>query len=71
MVPSWLVIGGVTFLVALVGNVLRPRDVKWFARLRRPQWLTFEMLIPLIWILCLSVEPGPLTLSGRKRKTGD
>lgn len=46
-----MVIGGVTFLVALLGNVLRPRDIKWFTRLRRPQWLTFEKLIPVIWIL--------------------
>ncbi len=50
MIRSWMVIGGVTFLVALLGNVLRPRDIKWFTRLRRPQWLTFEKLIPVIWI---------------------
>lgn len=49
MMRSWMVIGGVTFLVALLSSVLRPRDVKWFARLRRPQWLTFEPLIPIIW----------------------
>uniref|UniRef100_A0A832H168 TspO protein n=1 Tax=Oscillatoriales cyanobacterium SpSt-402 TaxID=2282168 RepID=A0A832H168_9CYAN len=49
MIKSWMVIGAVTFLVALVSNVLRPRDVKWFSRLRRPRWLTFEALIPVIW----------------------
>lgn len=49
MLPSWLVIGGVTFLVALGSGILRPKDVKWFARLRRPRWLTFEAAIPLIW----------------------
>ena len=49
MIKSWMVIGGVTLLVALLSNVLRPRDVKWFLRLRRPHWLTFEPLIPLIW----------------------
>jgi len=49
MIKSWMVIGGVTFLVALLANVLRPRDIKWFLRLRRPQWLTFEPLIPVIW----------------------
>lgn len=51
MMKSWMVIGGITILVALLSNVLRPRDVKWFARLRRPQWLTFEPLIPVIWIV--------------------
>lgn len=51
MIKSWMVIGGVTFLVALASNVLRPKDVKWFFRLRRPRWLIFEPLIPLIWII--------------------
>ncbi|MDX2240113.1 MAG: TspO/MBR family protein [Leptolyngbyaceae cyanobacterium bins.302] len=51
MIRSWMVIGGVTILVALLSNVLRPRDVKWFSRLRRPRWLTFELLIPVIWTI--------------------
>jgi tryptophan-rich sensory protein len=49
MIPSWLVIGVVGFLVALGGGLLNSRDVRWFARLRRPDWLTFERLIPVIW----------------------
>jgi len=49
MIKSWMVIGGVTFLVALGGNLITPRDVQWFKRLRRPRWLTFEAAIPLIW----------------------
>lgn len=49
MIKSWMVIGGVTLLVALTGNFITPRDIKWFKRLRRPQWLTFEAAIPLIW----------------------
>lgn len=49
MLPSWLVIGGVTFLIALGSSFLRPKDVKWFNRLRRPRWLTFEKAIPIIW----------------------
>ena len=53
MIKSWMVIGAVTFLVSLSSNILRPKDVKWFARLRRPRWLTFEPLIPLIWIVIL------------------
>ncbi len=31
------------------GGILRPKDVKWFNRLQRPRWLTFEKLIPVIW----------------------
>ncbi|MBW4419623.1 MAG: TspO/MBR family protein [Myxacorys californica WJT36-NPBG1] len=51
MIKSWLVIGAVTFLVALGSNIVRPQDVKWFNRLRRPRWLTFEKLIPVIWMI--------------------
>jgi len=51
MIPSWLLIGVVGFLVALGGGLLNSRDVRWFARLRRPDWLTFERLIPLIWTI--------------------
>ncbi|MDX2229711.1 MAG: TspO/MBR family protein [Leptolyngbyaceae cyanobacterium bins.349] len=51
MIRSWMVIGGVTILVAMLSNVLRPRDVKWFLRLHRPRWLTFEPLIPFIWMV--------------------
>lgn len=49
MLKPWLVIGVITFVIALGANVLRPRDIKWFRRLQRPQWLTFEKLIPIIW----------------------
>lgn len=49
MIKSWMVIGAVTVVVALAANILRPKDVKWFLRLRRPHWLTFEALIPVIW----------------------
>lgn len=51
IIPSWLVIGAVGFLVALGGGLLNSRDVRWFARLRRPDWLTFERLIPVIWTI--------------------
>lgn len=50
MIRSWMVIGGVTFLVALFANLITPKDIQWFKRLRRPSWLTFEKVIPLIWI---------------------
>jgi tryptophan-rich sensory protein len=49
MIKSWMVIGGVAFLVALIGNWITPRDLQWFRGLRRPRWLTFEAAIPLIW----------------------
>lgn len=50
MIRSWMVIGGVTFLIALFANLITPKDIQWFKRLRRPSWLTFEKAIPLIWI---------------------
>ena len=50
MIRSWMVIGGVTFLVALFANLITPKDIQWFKRLRRPSWPTFEKAIPLIWI---------------------
>ncbi|ABA20412.1 TspO and MBR related protein [Trichormus variabilis ATCC 29413] len=49
MISSWLVIGAVTFLVAVGSFFITPRDVKWFAQLSRPRWLVFEQFIPLIW----------------------
>ncbi len=49
MIKSWMVVGGVTFLVALGANFITPSDTKWFKRLQRPRWLTFEAAIPLIW----------------------
>lgn len=49
MIKSWMVVAGVTFAIALLANVIRPADIKWFRRLKRPQWLTYEPLIPLLW----------------------
>lgn len=49
MIKSWMIIGGVTLLVALGSSLIRPRDTQWFRRLQRPSWLTFERAIPLIW----------------------
>ncbi|MCC5656669.1 TspO/MBR family protein [Nostoc sp. XA010] len=49
MIPSWIIIGAVTFFVALGSFLITPRDVKWFAKLSRPRWLVFEPLIPVIW----------------------
>jgi translocator protein len=49
MIQPWMIVGGVTFIVALGSFLLRPRDVFWAARLDRPNWLFFEPAIPLIW----------------------
>jgi translocator protein len=50
MIPAWLVIVIVAVLVGVGLNRLIPSDQRWFYRLRRPTWLTFEGAIPLIWI---------------------
>jgi tryptophan-rich sensory protein len=51
MIKSWMVIGAVALVVAFGGNLITPNDVKWFKRLQRPRWLTFEAAIPFIWIV--------------------
>jgi tryptophan-rich sensory protein len=48
MIKSWMVIGAVALLVVLGGGLLTP-DSRWFNRLQRPRWLTFEPAIPFIW----------------------
>jgi translocator protein len=49
-IPSWLIIGSVTVLAALMMTRLTTsQGMKWFNRLRRPAWLTFEKAIPIIW----------------------
>jgi translocator protein len=50
MIPSWLAISVITFLVAAPLSRLSSRDRRWFNSLRRPHWLTFERAIPIIWI---------------------
>jgi len=68
---SWMVIGGVTLLVALGSSLIRPKDIPWVKRLDRPHWLFFEPAIPFIWtaificgawsaILTWEQEPGSL-----------
>lgn len=49
MIKSWMIIAGVAFIVALGANFITPDDTKWFKRLQRPRWLTFEGAIPIIW----------------------
>jgi tryptophan-rich sensory protein len=56
-------IAAVMILVVMVavGLLLNPspEDFAWFLRLRRPAWLTFEWLIPLIWISIYAVSGRP------------
>ena len=49
MIRSWMLIGVITLLVALAGGWLTGNDIRWFNRLQRPRWLTFEVAIPFIW----------------------
>jgi len=47
-----LIIAIVTVIVAVVTNRgLSANDMRWFNRLQRPPWLTFEGAIPLIWTI--------------------
>jgi tryptophan-rich sensory protein len=53
MIKSWMAIAPITFLVSLGAILISPSDIKWFKQLRRPRWLTFEALIPVIWTVIL------------------
>lgn len=46
-----MVIGVIALLVALGGSLVQPDGARWFNRLQRPRWLTFESAIPFIWIV--------------------
>jgi translocator protein len=51
MLKPWIVIGGITLLVALGSSFIKPRDISWAKRLDRPKWLFFEPAIPFIWTI--------------------
>ncbi|AFY85198.1 TspO/MBR family protein [Oscillatoria acuminata] len=51
MIKSWMAIAAIGILVAGLGSALTGSDIRWFNRLQRPQWLTFERAIPIIWIV--------------------
>lgn len=53
MIKSWMAIAAVIFLVSLGANLVSSSDRQWFNQLRRPSWLTFEILIPVIWTVIL------------------
>lgn len=58
MLNSWIIIGGITTLVAFGSFLLRPRDIPWAAKLDRPKWLFFEPAIPLIWMIAFAGGAG-------------
>lgn len=71
MIKPWMIISGVTLLIALGSFLLRPRDIEWATHLKLPRWLFFEPAIPIIWTVVFSAgarsaiiiwnqEPGSL-----------
>jgi translocator protein len=51
-IKSWMVIGAIVVAIAFgMTRLCTPDGYRWFNRQRRPQWLTFEGLIPAIWSL--------------------
>ncbi|MEM8639718.1 MAG: tryptophan-rich sensory protein [Cyanobacteria bacterium P01_G01_bin.54] len=63
MLPAWLVIPTIAIAVAFALNRLSQKDIRWFFQLRRPRWLTFEGLIPFIWIAILLCGMGSAILA--------
>lgn len=51
MLSSFWVISSTTLIVALGSFLIRPKDTRWFRNLERPNWLNFEFLIPVIWMI--------------------
>ena len=66
MIPAWLVIGVAAVLIGVGLNQLIKSDQRWFFRLRRPAWLTFEWAIPIIWTIILLQRLGLLMRSGKR-----
>jgi translocator protein len=63
-IPSWVIIGLIAFAVAFLSTRLQTAtEMSWFNRQRRPRWLTFEPLIPLIWIFILSCGVASASLA--------
>ncbi len=66
MIKSWMVIGGITLLVALGTALMKPRDTKWGIQLQRPYWLFFEPAIPFIWTVIFICGAGSAILIWEK-----
>ncbi len=52
-IPSWLAIALIAIGTIALLSRIPIEDRRWFFRLRRPKWLTFEPLIPLIWTVIM------------------
>jgi len=50
VIRPWMVTLGIALVLGGgIGSLVPPGGRRWFNRLKRPRWLTFEKLIPLIW----------------------
>ena len=61
MIESWMIIGGVTFSVAMGTLFFKLRDINWAVKLQRPDWMFFEPAIPLIWTVIFACAAGSAT----------
>ncbi|MCU0548326.1 MAG: tryptophan-rich sensory protein [Leptolyngbya sp. Prado105] len=61
---AWMMIVGITSLVALGSFLIRPReDLRWVKRLNLPRWLAvIEPAIPVIWTIVFSCGAGSAIL---------
>lgn len=61
MIESWMIIGGVTFSVAMATLSFKLRDINWAVKLQRPNWMFFEPAIPFIWTVIFSCGAASAT----------
>ena len=52
-IPSWLAIAVISVGTIALLSRIPIDDRRWFFRLQRPKWLTFEGLIPFIWTVIM------------------
>ena len=50
MIATGLLITVVAIAIGFLLNRAIGADQRWFFQLRRPDWLTFEQIIPIVWI---------------------
>lgn len=62
MIQPWMIIAGVSLIIALGTFVTRPRDLPWAEHLDRPDWLFFEPAIPVIWTVIFVCGTGSAIL---------
>jgi tryptophan-rich sensory protein len=58
MKARWIIVT-VSTAILVIGNLLSSLQDTWFQNLIRPDWLTFEFLIPFIWIfiwICTTIS---------------